>query len=118
MRKAVHKAFVPPMQAQLAEERGRRGALEAEARSAREAARTQQASACADVERLRECLQAAERATAASNKIASDISTQMQVRICFPVTPSLSLHSAQAMRLVLVGFSDENCHGILSSGCP
>ncbi|CAL5219083.1 g849 [Coccomyxa viridis] len=68
------------LKAQLAEERGRRGALEAEARTAREAARVQQASARADVERLRERLCAAEHAAAASEKSASDIKAQLHAK--------------------------------------
>ncbi len=106
MKKAVHKAVVRPMQAQLAEERGSRGALEAEARTAREAARALRASAHADVERLRERLRAAEQAAEASDKSEADIRAQLQVRTLIPLNPSLlsgtdlhirnALHSSQA----------------------
>ena len=83
------------MQAQLAEERGRRGALEAEARTAREAARVQQASACAETERLHERLCAAEQAEAASEKSASDIKAQLHVRLTHP--SSIHLSAAQTI---------------------
>lgn len=68
-----------PVQAQLAEERGRRGALDAEARTKREAFTEQQAIARADAERLTERLRTAEKTAEASEKAASDLKAQLHV---------------------------------------
>ena len=68
-----------PFQAQLAEERGRRGALDAEARTKREAFTEQQAIARADAERLTERLRTAEETAEASERAASDLKAQLHV---------------------------------------
>ena len=68
-----------PFQAQLAEERGRRGALDAEARTKREAFTEQQAIARADAARLNERLRTAEETAEASERAASDLKAQLHV---------------------------------------
>jgi len=68
-----------PLQAQLAEERGRRGVLDAEARLKREAFTEQQAIARADAARLTERLRTAEETAEASERAASDLKAQLHV---------------------------------------
>lgn len=87
-----------PLQAQLAEERGRRGALDAEARTKREAFTEQQAIARADAERLTERLRKAEETAEAAERAASDMKARLQVG-----TPSFL-----RCRLYIAGSRDES----------
>ena len=79
-RRQILSALLCYIQAQLAEERSRRGALEAEARAARQAVSIQQARSRADEERLHERLRAAEQAAEASETIATDAKAQLHVQ--------------------------------------
>ena len=67
------------MQAQLAEERERSTALEADQKEARETARKQQTAARREAEHLRERLAAAEAAADVSARKTSDLVAQLQV---------------------------------------
>ena len=67
------------IQAQLAEERERSAALEADQREAREAARKQQTAARREGEHLREHLAAAEAAAEVAARKTSDLAAQLQV---------------------------------------
>ena len=79
-------------QAQLAEERERSAALEADQRDAREAARKQQTAARREAEQLHERLAAAEAAADVSTRKTSDLVAQLQVLDLLYLSLCLDIH--------------------------